>query len=104
MRSLTYVAGLVAAIAMGMYQGPRETGIATARQGGYTSNCDNSGIDEDAACPPQSDQTCSATYDPFIYTKPWNRKSFAYSIDCRATGCKATGGAGSYRSDCNEVN
>lgn len=104
MRSLTYVAGLVAAVAVGMYQGPRETGIATATQGGYTSNCNISGIQVTADCPALSGQTCEDDYDPYDYAKPWTSLRFGDLVDCVATGCKATMGAGSTRPDCNQVN
>lgn len=106
MRSLTYVAGLVAAIAIGMCQGPRETGIATARQGGYPANCDNSGIDTGVACPALPGQTCAATHNTFNYTKPWDQKEFSRTLNaCTATGCQMTYSAGSNRTDsCNQVN
>jgi hypothetical protein len=101
MRSIIYVAGLVAAIAIGMYQGPRESRIATR---GSLDSCDNSGIDKGTDCNPD-DNSCIDKYDPKNLTKPWTNEEYSALLQCRATGCTpAKFSRTNWNHECTKVN
>ena len=100
MRSLLYVASLVVAIAIGMFQGPLETGIALTSQGGYEPDCTNSGVDSGADCPGSN---CSDTYDAEKTAKPWTEKEFSATSDCVATGCTFSWSINNRTDECTQV-
>lgn len=83
MRKYMYVAGIVAAFAIGMYQGPAEA--VPDMSGSEEWLCNASGIDENTPCP--GTNSCTDDYDPASTTPPLDRRYMTSTLDCKTTGC-----------------